>query len=266
MAIDLDNAVVCVTGGARGIGRDTARLLAERGADVLIGDIDLAAAEQTAREIGVRAAELDVSDPESFAAFLARPERPVSMLVNNAGIMHVGRFTDLALDAHLREIQIDLAGVVIGMRLVLPGMLERDHGHIVNVSSMAGKLTLPGIANYNATKFGVAALSRAVRAEIADTRVTISTIMPSAVRTELTSGISTKGAPTNDPVDIAAAIVDSARHPRREITFPRWAALGGIAEAALPESISIAAKRRIAGNRLIDDVDRDKRTAYNART
>lgn len=265
MTIDLKNALVCVSGAARGIGKETARALAARGAEVWIGDIDIALAEETARELGVHAHELDVTDPTSFEDFLAAPGRAVSMLVNNAGVMHVGRFVDLDLDAHIREIQVDLTGVVIGMRLALPDMIARNHGHIVNVASMAGIMTVAGVATYNATKFGVVALSRAVRAEISHTGVTISTVMPSVVRTELTAGISTRGIPASDPSDIATVIIDSAHHGRREITVPRWAAGIGIAEAAVPESILTSAKRLIGSGRLLTDIDTDARMAYDSR-
>lgn len=268
MAIKLDGATACVTGGARGIGKETARRLATSGAEVWIGDIDVDLAEQTADELGARvhARRLDVTDPESFADFLDAPGTPVSMLVNNAGVMHTGAFAEIDLDAHLREIAIDLAGVVIGTRLVLPGMLERDHGHIVNLASMAGKITLPGVATYNATKFAVVALSRAIRSEIEDSNVTIATVMPSAVRTELVAGISTKGAPTSDPEDIAAAIVDSAHNGRREIAVPRWAATLGIAEQLVPEPVLGAAKRLVGGDRLLTGVDRQARGAYLKRS
>lgn len=267
MAIELSGAVTCVTGGARGIGKETARALVDAGAEVWIGDIDIALADQTAAELGprVQAVRLDVTDPDSFAEFLDAPSRPLTMLVNNAGVMHTGAFHEIELDAHLREIAIDLTGVVIGTRLVLPGMLERDEGHIVNVASMAGVLTLPGIATYNATKFGVVALSRAVRAEIADSHVTISTVMPAAVRTDLVSGVSTKGAPTLDPHHIAAAIVDSARHGRREVPVPRWLGPTGAIEEILPERVSGGLKRMVGGDRLLNRVDREQRRAYSER-
>lgn len=268
MSIELAVAVACVTGGARGIGKETARELASRGAEVWIGDLDLDVARETATELGprVHAHPLDVTKPASFEEFLAAPGRSVTMLVNNAGVMHTGAFTEIDLDHHLREIAIDLTGVVIGMRLVLPGMLERNEGHIVNVASMAGKLTFPGVATYNATKFGVVALSRSVRSEIESTKVTISTVMPAAVRTELTSGISTRGVPTSDPEDIASAIVDSARNGRREIAVPRWAAHLGAVQQLLPEQTFEAAKRLIGGRRLLEQVDTEKRRAYTARS
>jgi short-subunit dehydrogenase len=265
--IDPRGAVVCVTGGARGIGRATAAELRHRGARVWIGDIDEAEAARTAKEIGCRSAHLDVTDADSFSHFLtlAAADRPVEMLVNNAGIMRMGSFVEQSLEGHHREVAINLVGVINGMHLVLPGMLERDHGHIVNVASMAAKVTTPGIATYCATKFAVAALSRAVRAELSGTGVSITTVMPAAVKTELTSGVSLDLQPVLEPGEVAKAIADTARHPAREITIPRWLAPFGTIEQAAPEPILEAVKRLVTRNRTPGDFDAVGRRAYTDR-
>jgi short-subunit dehydrogenase len=265
--IDLRGAVVCVTGGARGIGRATAEELRRRGARVWIGDVDEAEAARSAADIGCRSAHLDVTDAESFRTFLAaaEDERPVDMLVNNAGIMRMGPFVEQSLDGHHREVAINLTGVINGMHLALPGMLERNRGHIVNVASMAAKVTTPGIATYCATKFAVAALSRAVRAEIAGTAVSITTVLPAAVRTELTAGVSLDLQPVLQPADVARAIADTARHHSREITVPRWLAPIGTLEQAAPEPILETAKRLFTRNRPPGDFDAAGRRDYIGR-
>lgn len=262
--IDLRGAVVCVTGGARGIGRATAEELQHRGARVWVGDVDEAEAARTADEIGCRSAHLDVTDAESFGRFLALAgaERPVEMLVNNAGIMRMGSFVEQSLDGHHREVAINLTGVINGMHLALPGMLERNRGHIVNVASMAAKVTTPGIATYCATKFAVAALSRAVRAKVAGTGVSITTVLPAAVKTELTSGVSLDLQPVLRPADVARAIADTARNPSREITVPRWLAPIGTLEQAAPEPILETAKRLFTRNRPPGDFDSIGRRSY----
>jgi len=262
--IGLRGAVVCVTGGARGIGRSTAAALAARGARVWIGDIDADAANATAAELGVNGRHLDVTDADLFARFLdaARADGPIDMLVNNAGVQRMGPFAQQSLTGLHREVAINLTGVINGMHLVLPGMIERDRGHIVNVASMAAKVTTPGMAVYSATKFAVAALSRAVRAELQGTGVTLTTIMPTATRTELTSGVSLDLLPTRQPEDIAAAIVASARHGRREVTVPRWLAPFGAIEEAVPEPVLEALKRAATRHRPPGDYDPDQRKAY----
>ncbi|MCZ8377723.1 SDR family oxidoreductase [Mycobacterium sp. CPCC 205372] len=262
--IELDGAVVCVTGGARGIGRATAAELSRRGARVWIGDLDEHEASRTGAEIGVQATHLDVTKEESVRRFLAAAsaDGPVRMLVNNAGIMRLGPFVEQGLDGHHQEVAVNLGGVINGMHVFLPDMLARNCGHIVNVASMAAKVTTPGIAVYCATKFAVAALSRAVRAEIAHTAVTVTTVLPAAVNTELTSGVALDLQPTLQPEQVGRAIADTAHRPAHEITVPRWLAPIGTLEEAAPERLLQAAKRFVTRSRPPGDYDDAARRAY----
>lgn len=244
--IDLDGAVVVVTGGARGIGRATAARLVAAGARVWIGDIDAPAVKQAASDLGAQGHRLDVADPHSFGSFLAQAEAegPVKMLVNNAGVLRSGSFLDQPLDSHAREIGVNLVGVVNGMHHVLPLMVERGEGHVVNIASMAAKITTPQMATYCATKFAVAALSRAVRAELAGTGVTISTVMPAAVNTGLISHFNLGPViPVLDPDQVAEAVVATARHRRPENPLPRWLLGVGVIEQAVPETLLDRVKR-----------------------
>jgi len=262
--IDLDGAVACVTGGARGIGRATAAELVRRGARVWIGDIDVAEAERTGREIGASAVHLDVTDARSVSDFhaAANAEGPPAMLVNNAGIQLMGAFVDQRLEAYHREVAVNLGGVINGMHTFLPAMLDRNHGHIVNVASMAAKVTTPGISVYSGTKYAVAAMSRAVRAEIASSAVTISTVMPTAVLTELTAGVALDLLPTRRPDQIATVIADSAQCPRREITVPRWLSPMGLVEEAVPEPILQRLKHLATMRRPPGHYDHEARKRY----
>lgn len=247
--IDLRGAQVCVTGGARGIGRATAEELVARGARVWIGDRDLPVAERTAAEIGASAHPLDVTDEDSFRAFVAAAEAdgPIDMLVNNAGIQLMGGFADQDLAAMQRELAVNLGAVLTGAHLVLPGMRLRRRGHIVNVASMAGKITTPGIAAYCASKFGVVAFSRALRAELASSGITVTTILPAATRTDLTSGVKLRLQPTLTPRQVATAIADSAGHGRGEVTVPRWLAPMGLVEELTPTPVLWWLKRFVGG-------------------
>lgn len=265
--IDLRGARVGVTGGARGIGRATAAALAARGAIVTIGDIDLDVARSTAKAIGVKAHHLDVTDEASFRDFLLASAEggDIDMLVNNAGIQLMGRFVENSLDALHRELAINLGAVVTGTRLVLPHMIARGRGHVVNVSSMAGKVSTPGMATYCASKFGVVALSRAIRAELTGTGVTLTTVMPAATHTDLTSGVTLRLQPTLEPEDVAHAIVASVHHCRPEVTVPRWLAPMGLVEQGVPENLLLGAKR-LVGGREPGAFDPGQRKAYLDRT
>ncbi|MEU1980955.1 SDR family oxidoreductase [Nocardia sp. NPDC019395] len=247
--IEVRGARVCVTGGARGIGRATAEELIARGARVWIGDRDLPAAEQTAAEIGATAHILDVTDENSFRAFLATAEEdgPIDMLVNNAGIQLMGGFADQDLAAMHRELAVNLGAVLTGVHLVLPGMRRRRHGHIVNLASMAGKITTPGIATYCASKFGVVAFSRALRAELAGSGVTVTAVLPAATHTDLISGVRLRLQPTLTPRQVATSIADSASHGRGEVTVPRWLAPMGLVEELTPTPVLWWLKRLVGG-------------------
>jgi hypothetical protein len=267
--IDLSSAVVLVTGGGRGIGRATGAAFAARGATVCVGDLDLPAASDAAGEIGGHAYQLDVTSRESFAGCVAPIiERfgRIDVLVNNAGVMPLGGFLDEPDVLSATTLDVNVWGLIHGMRLVLPAMVERGHGHIVNVASLAGKFAVPGMAVYNASKFGARGLSLAVRAEFAHTGVSVSAVLPSAVRTGLVSGVPLgRGLPTVDPEDVARAIVGSLRSRRAEITVPGYLGVFDLVNALVPEPVFRLARRLVGDARAITGIDHDARHDYEQR-
>jgi NAD(P)-dependent dehydrogenase (short-subunit alcohol dehydrogenase family) len=268
-AIPLNGAVVAITGGARGIGRATAAAFIARGARVSIGDIDLDLAKQTAAEIGATAHHVDVTDRASFATFLdevGATHGELDVLVNNAGIMPVGSFLEMDERVNRAVFDVNVHGVITGMQLAAPGMVERGRGHVVNLASLFGKLTLPGFATYNASKFAVVGLSRATRMELDKTGVSVSAVLPSAVDTELASGLDFKPLPLTQPTVIADAVVRSVETRAAEIAVPGW--IGGLATAAAmaPEPMVRGLRRILRADRGLTDVDRVARRAYDDRT
>ena len=214
-----------VTGGGRGIGAATAAALARAGARVVIGDLDLAVAEQTARDIGdaVTALPLDVTDRAAFTAFLDAAERrlgPLDVLVNNAGIMPLSRIEDEPDEATARILAVNLHAVIHGSREAVRRMKPRGHGHIVNVASVAARTPSPGAATYAASKAGVLGFSDAIRAELRGTGIAVSCVLPGLVATELATGITVRGYRPATPETVAAAIVKTVRRPRFEVYVP----------------------------------------------
>jgi NADP-dependent 3-hydroxy acid dehydrogenase YdfG len=268
--VELRRAVALVTGGGRGIGRAAATALARAGARVVLGDVDLAAAEEAARGIpGALGLALDVTDRASFAAFVdaatGRHGR-VDVLVNNAGVMPLGAFLDEPERLSRWTVDVNLWGLVHGMRLVLPGMIARGRGHVVNVASMAGKVPVPGMAMYNASKFAAVGLSAAVRRELEGTGVTVSAVLPSAVRTGLVAGVPLgHGMPTVEPEDVAAAIVGSVRTRRAEIPVPGYLAGWGVLDAIVPERAMAFARALLRDRRALTSVDAESRREYTDR-
>jgi NAD(P)-dependent dehydrogenase (short-subunit alcohol dehydrogenase family) len=269
-AIPLDGANVAITGAARGIGLETAAEFMRRGARVALGDIDEPAVADAARSLGEGAHgfALDVSDRDSFAAFLTSAEvdiGPLNVLVNNAGVMPTGRFLSEPDAVTETTIGVNFWGPIWGMKLALPAMLERGSGHVVNVASLMGKFYLPGVATYSSAKYGVVGLSAAVRDELHGTGVTVTTVLPSAVETELISGIKLPAAlPRVKPEDVARAIADSCRKRQPEVSVPGW--LGNVAPVAeLAPSRVVGLVRRLAGHDRALEADPAERAAYEER-
>src|SRR4051812_48208307 len=181
----LTGRVAAVTGSARGIGKATAVALLRQGMKVGIGDIDLAAAQATAAELGANTAafELDVTRRESVAAFFDGVEEqlgPLDVVVNNAGIMQLGSFLEEDDLTTQRQIDINVNGVLFGVKEALPRFLSRNAGHLVNIASSAGKAGFPGGATYCGTKHFVVGFSEAVRAELRETPIEVSCVMPAS--------------------------------------------------------------------------------------
>lgn len=267
----LNGKVVAITGGARGIGKATARSLVREGAKVAIGDLDVDLAQKTATELGggTIALELNVTERSSFEGFLAQVSEqvgPLDVIVNNAGIMPIGPFVDETDATAQRMIDINLHGVIYGTKLAMPGMMRRGSGHIVNIASQAGKGGFPGGATYCATKHAVVGMSEAVRGELRNTGVEISCVMPAIVNTELTSGMTeARGVKNIEPEDVAEAIVAALKVPKFDVFVPGYA--GGIAKvmAMLPRGAREGISRALRADRVLWDFDPAKRAAYERR-
>jgi NADP-dependent 3-hydroxy acid dehydrogenase YdfG len=267
----LHGKVVAITGGARGIGKATARSLVREGAKVAIGDLDLELAQASAKELGsgTIALELNVTDRSSFEGFLAQVEEqvgPLDVIVNNAGIMPIGPFVEETDATAQRMIDINLHGVIYGTKLALPGMTRRGSGHIVNIASQAGKGGFPGGATYCATKHAVVGLSEAVRGETRNTGVEISCVMPAIVNTELTAGMTeARGVKNIEPEDVAEAIVAALKVPKFDVFVPGYA--GAIAKVMnlMPRAAREGLSRALRADRVLMDFDPAKRAAYERR-
>ena len=198
MDIDLSQQVVAITGASSGIGEATALAAAAAGAAVALGARRTDRIEALARRIsddGGRAIAIgvDVSDEEQANAFVRRTNDELGRLdalVNNAGVMLLGPIAGAPTDEWRRMIDANLYGVLYCTHAALPIMLAQGgdpRGHVVNVSSVAGRRASAGSGVYNATKFGVNAFSEALRQEVAESDIRVTVIEPGAVATELIS-------------------------------------------------------------------------------
>lgn len=269
----LAGKVVVVTGGGRGIGAATARLLAGEGARVVIGDLDERLAKETADAVGGAGLPLDVTDHAGFDAFLDQVERevgPVDALVNNAGIMPLARIEDESDETAATQVAVNLLAVIHGTKEMVRRWKARGSaGHVVNVSSAAGRVPVAGAATYTATKHGVSGFSNALHTELrADgVPIVVTAVHPVIVRTELAAGLKdTRGVPPVGPEDVAAAILDALKRPRRDVYVP--SRLGFLVKlaAATPLAFNDFLSRAFKAERaVLDAVDSAARRAYEDR-
>ena len=219
-----------VTGASSGIGAAVARALNRWGAHVALAarreDALLRVRSTFGEEAGSLVAVTDVTDRRQVVALVQLVERelgPVEFLVNCAGVMYFTLMRNLREDEWERTVEVNCKGALNCVGAVLPGMLERGRGHVVTISSDAGREVFPGLAVYSASKFFVEALSRGLRLETAGTGLKVTTVQPGNVATDLVSlsvdqeALELYGQPTGarvlDPEDVAASIIHALAQP-----------------------------------------------------
>jgi len=182
-----------VTGASSGIGERLARRLAADGCDLVIlarrtGRLEALAAElRGAHRVRVEVLTADLTSPDGLAAATGRlsdPDRPVELLVNNAGFGSSGSFADLPAGRAQAQVRLNVTAVVRLTHAALPGMLRRGHGGILNVSSVAGFVPSPGAATYGATKAFVTSFSESLAAEVKGRGVHVTALCPGFTRTD----------------------------------------------------------------------------------
>ena len=187
--------VAIVTGAGSGIGRATALQLAADGYKVLVNDFRADAAAAVAAGIGDSAVAIggDVSVEGDVAAMVAACEAafgPVTHLINNAGHVHQGRFTDLTVQDFDRMIAVHLRGTFLCTHAVLPGMLARGFGVIVNIASQLGQIGGVELVHYSAAKAGIIGMTRALAREVSAQGVRVNAVAPGPINTPLVRQLS----------------------------------------------------------------------------
>jgi NADP-dependent 3-hydroxy acid dehydrogenase YdfG len=193
MAGTLEGKVALVTGASSGIGEATARALAREGAVVALGARRADRLESLRGQIesdGGRAVaiETDITDESQARSFVESAREQlggIDILVNNAGVMLLGPVTGADTAEWKRMVEVNLLGLLYCTHAALPPMTEQGSGHIVNLSSVAGRIATMGSAVYNLTKWGVGAFSEGLRQEVLHGGVRVTIIEPGFVQTEL---------------------------------------------------------------------------------
>ncbi len=230
----LQGKVAIVTGASSGIGEATALMLAEEGAKLVIAARRVDRLEALKKKIQDKGGEVieSITDVTHRTAvnYLAEQAKEkfgrIDILINNAGLMPLSLMKNLHVEEWEKMVDVNIKGVLYAIAAVLPVMREQKSGHIVNISSVAGRRVFPGGAVYCATKFAVAALSEGLRMELSPAdNIKITSIEPGAVATELTNTITDEEVKKNmewlekieilQSADIAEAIRYAVTQPGR---------------------------------------------------
>lgn len=254
--MQLRGSRVLVTGGSRGIGAALARGLRDRGAQPALVARGSAELLSVADEVGGLAYPCDLLQLGGIADLVDRVEAdgPVDVLINNAGVSHVGWFLDRTPAEIDQVLTVNLMAPVQLCRSLLPRMLERGRGHVVNISSMAGVIAPPGLASYSASKAGLSHFTAGLRADLRDTPLRFTTVHLGSVSTGMDEEARSYGpmrelAAKSGGRDITAmpvfvaAVLDAIEKERAEVRVP--AVMAPLAMAAeLPRKIGRMVFRR----------------------
>jgi len=188
--ISLEGKTAIITGAARGQGAATAALFAASGARVFLTDVLTEEGEGIAAGIGKAATfrRLDVASQQNWADLVSEVEQiagKIDILVNNAALADSTPFLELSPNRVDQMITVNLKGCILGMQAVLPGMIDRGSGSIINISSINGLRGTGGTAAYDATKWGVRGLSKSVALEFADRGIRVNSVHPGAIDTPM---------------------------------------------------------------------------------
>jgi 2-hydroxycyclohexanecarboxyl-CoA dehydrogenase len=233
-----------VTGGGGGIGRAIAHALAEQGRKVVVADVRIDAAERTAREIDGRGVAVDVADGESVVAALAQLD-PIDIAVNAAGWDELRPFLETDEAFWERVVQINFLGTVRVTHAVLPGMVERGFGRVVNIGSDAGRVGSSMESVYSGAKGGVIAFTKTIARESARGGVTANTVCPGPTRTPMLETMAAEGGEKlvdaltravpmrrlGEPEDVAAAVAFFASDAAGYVTGQTLSVSGGLTMA-----------------------------------
>jgi 3alpha(or 20beta)-hydroxysteroid dehydrogenase len=194
----LDGKVAIVTGAARGQGEAEARRFVAEGASVLLADVLDEEGEVVAASLGERAAyrHLDVSSEDEWIAAVADAEArfgPVSVLVNNAGILDFASIDEQDAAKFRRVLDVNLVGPMIGMKSVTPSMIRAGGGSIINTSSNGGIWGLPFLGAYVASKWGIRGLSKTAAMDLGKHRIRVNSLHPGGIDTPMTRGAGDSG-------------------------------------------------------------------------
>jgi short-subunit dehydrogenase len=255
--MQLSGSTVLLTGATGGLGQAIAHALKERGAQLILTGRRTDVLEPLAAELGARTLAVDLSIAAEVDR-LVREAGQVDVLVANAALPSSGRLDSFSMQEIDRALDVNLRAPIALAHALLPAMIERRSGHLLFMSSLAGKVATPGTSMYNATKYGLRGFAAALRPELRENGVGVSAIFPGFIRdagmfadagVKLPSGVGTRS-----PQDVAKAVVSAIERNRGEVDVaPVAMRVGAIFGGVAPDTAA-AFTRRIGGEKIASEL------------
>jgi uncharacterized protein len=254
--VNLAGRTVLLTGATGGLGHAIARRLRAAGAELVLTGRRAEVLEPLAAEMGARSLAVDLADAEAVLR-LASDCTEVDVLVANAGLPGTGQLTSFSVEQIDRAIAVNLRAPMVLARELADHMVARRSGHMVFMSSLAGKVGTPRGAVYSATKFGLRGLAQSLREDLRPSGVGVSAIFPGFVRdagmfhdtgTKLPPGVGTVS-----PEDVADAVLRAIERNRGEIDVAPVSLRAGAKAAGLAPDLAATVSRKLGGQRIAED-------------
>jgi short-subunit dehydrogenase len=254
--VNLAGRTVLLTGATGGLGHAIARRLRAAGAELVLTGRRAEVLEPLAAEMGARSLAVDLADAEAVLR-LASDCTEVDVLVANAGLPGTGQLASFSVEQIDRAIAVNLRAPMVLARELAEHMVARRSGHMVFMSSLAGKVGTPRSAVYSATKFGLRGLAQSLREDLRPSGVGVSAIFPGFVRdagmfhdtgTKLPPGVGTVS-----PEDVADAVLRAIERNRGEIDVAPVSLRAGAKAAGLAPDLAATVSRRLGGQRIAED-------------
>jgi len=260
MAGDLEGKVALISGGARGMGAEEARLFISEGGRVVIGDVLDEEGEKIATALGDAALyiHLDVTSERDWQTAVAKAEEyfgQLDVLVNNAGILRFGMLEQMELEEYELVIRINQTGVFLGMKSAAPALRRAGGGSIVNISSLAGIKGIGGALAYTASKFAVRGMTKAAAIELGSAGIRVNSVHPGGIDTPMTTPFDASSDPNEEqysypiprvgrPDEVAQLVLWLASDKSSYSTGSEFIIDGGDSAGHLPESFRAAIEDR----------------------
>jgi short-subunit dehydrogenase len=265
--VTLVSGNVLVTGATGGIGQAIARAFADRGASLILTGRRADVLEGLAGELRARAVACDLAD-RAYLEHLVAETSPVDVLIANAALPASGVLTELTQEQIDRMLEVNLRAPIALARALAPGMIERRRGHMVFISSLAGKAASPASSIYSATKFGLRGFALGLREDLRPHQVGVSVVLPGFISDaglfadagdiKLPPGIGTR-----TPEQVAAAVIGAIERNRAEVQVAPLSLRLGATLAGVAPQLAAAASRLMGSDRVASELaagQRDKRS------